>query len=298
MPRSPLADVLLRVAVLSLHVTTTVVSAISSRDEIIPKPYFIKDELNTTFLVGDTAKLLCGVMDLGTKYVTWKRDNTVLTVGMVSFVQNSEYEIHHIEPYWNLLIKNVQLRHAGLYECHINTQDKMKRMVYLNVLDDVDHRKPTINISGLFHVDMGQTIKLRCNATDTAAPPDHVDWFKDGNSLHSSEARGISITKKFSVTSRTISSDLEIKEAKMSDKGTYTCRTSDRQVVSVNVNILKVETQPRNIRDEKLQIPDSSAATGGFNSCSSIYFYPQRFNLQIPISLAATWMCLFLSLNR
>lgn len=87
-------------------------------------------------------------------------------------------------------------------------------------------------------MDTGQSIKLLCNATGAIAPPDFIDWFKDGMQLQSNEKKMVSITKKFSYASRTMSSELEIKNAQMSDKGTYTCRTSDLQVTSVNVNIL------------------------------------------------------------
>ncbi|WAR00198.1 hypothetical protein MAR_024570, partial [Mya arenaria] len=186
---------------------------LNSRDHA-PRPYFTRDETNVTFIVGDTAKLMCGVMDIGTKLsyeehyvVTWKRDTSLepLTIGDTTFAQRTDYEVHHIDPYWNLLIKNVQLKHAA------KSSEEQSLPIFA-----------AINITGQQHVDKGQSIVLSCNATDTAAPPDHVDWFKDGNALHSNEANGVIITKKFSVTSRTISSILEIKNAKMSDKGTYT----------------------------------------------------------------------------
>ena len=60
-----------------------------------------------------------------------------LTIGEMTFTEDKDYQVRHM-PYgsasWNLLIKNVQLRHAGGYECQISTKDKMKKTVYLTVI--------------------------------------------------------------------------------------------------------------------------------------------------------------------
>ena len=95
-----------------------------------------------------------------------------------------------------------------------------------------------ISISGLLHIDKGQPIRLRCNATAIETPPDAIDWFKDGNKMETNRSRQIYITKEFSYTKKTITSVLEIRNAQMSDTGVYTCRATDLQVTSVNVNIL------------------------------------------------------------
>ncbi|XP_053405990.1 roundabout homolog 2-like isoform X2 [Mercenaria mercenaria] len=237
-----------------------------------PRPKFLPGGSNFTFHQGDTATLTCGVMDLGTKTVSWRRDSSLqpLAIGEMIFSPNTDYKIHHPENsfYWNLLIKNVQPKHADTYECQISTGDKMKRRMHLNVIDDDTFRKPVINISGLFHVDKGQSIKLLCNATGAVAPPDFIDWYKDGLQLQSNEKKMVTITKKFSYATRKMSSELEIKNAQMSDKGTYTCRTSDLQVTSVNVNILNEKPKIKRVPEgDKLQANtfqgDSSGSTSG-----------------------------------
>ena len=93
-----------------------------------------------------------------------------------------------------------------------------------------------INISGLLHVDKGNTIKLMCNASGTTAPPGRMQWFKDGIEVQASGR--ILVREKFSVVSRTITSWLDITRSELEDKGTYTCRASDLQVTSVDVNVL------------------------------------------------------------
>ncbi|XP_053405992.1 uncharacterized protein LOC123566305 isoform X4 [Mercenaria mercenaria] len=111
-----------------------------------PRPKFLPGGSNFTFHQGDTATLTCGVMDLGTKTVSWRRDSSLqpLAIGEMIFSPNTDYKIHHPENsfYWNLLIKNVQPKHADTYECQISTGDKMKRRMHLNVIDDDTFRKP------------------------------------------------------------------------------------------------------------------------------------------------------------
>lgn len=75
-----------------------------------------------------------------------------------------------------------------------------------------------------------------CNASGTTAPPEIMQWFKDGIEVQSSPR--VLIREQYSVTSSTITSWLQIKNATLHDKGTYTCRASDLQVTSVDVNVL------------------------------------------------------------
>lgn len=63
-------------------------------------------------------------------------DLQVLTVGDITFTNDprfhSEYS-HKDDESWGLIIKNVQFKDAGRYECQINTEPKMKRYVNLVV---------------------------------------------------------------------------------------------------------------------------------------------------------------------
>lgn len=68
--------------------------------------------------------------------------------------------------------------------------------------------------------------------------PDNIDWFKNGEKLQSNVERGVSI--KFSVTmeTKTIKSTFRVEHARMTDAGTYTCRTSNSLVESTSVVVL------------------------------------------------------------
>lgn len=267
----------------------------SNRDHY-PIPAFIpSDTDNQTVVQGDTAVLPCGVMYLGTKTITWRRVGALnpITIGTMTFADNSEYEVlpHNQESsQWDLLIKNVQPKHEGGYECQISTKDKMKKIVHLHVTDNKRHSERMINISGQFHVDKGQPIKLRCNATGVGNPPDAIDWFKDGITLQTNHNKQLSISKKFALSTRTITSELEIENAQMSDMGTYTCRTSDLQVTSVNVNILNAEKPKTKREEEHLQ-----ATKLANNKTSEAIRYYWRLTDMCTLLMTASMAILFCS---
>lgn len=68
--------------------------------------------------------------------VMWLRssDLQILTVGDITFTQDSRFHIDHTDDdSWGLIIKNADHKDAGRYECQINTDPKMKRYVNLVV---------------------------------------------------------------------------------------------------------------------------------------------------------------------
>lgn len=70
--------------------------------------------------------------------VIWRKisDGNVLSVGTYMMVGDGSYSISHRDSRneWNLVIKNVQLYHAGLYECQISTKEVISKNITLNVI--------------------------------------------------------------------------------------------------------------------------------------------------------------------
>lgn len=87
-------------------------------------------------------------------------------------------------------------------------------------------------------MDEGEKIFLICNATAQDQPPDDLDWFRDGEKLQTSESKGVYIRKSYTLSTGTIFSTLEIKNARLKDAGFYVCRTSSLDVTSFRVNVL------------------------------------------------------------
>lgn len=88
-------------------------------------------------------------------------------------------------------------------------------------------------------MEIGNTIYLTCNATIDNVPSDEVDWFKDGVKVVPHNNGRISVTKHVSSRGRGVVSVLTISSAYLHDTGKYVCRTSDWQITSTRVNVLK-----------------------------------------------------------
>jgi len=61
-------------------------------------------------------------------------DSDILTVGLYTFVNDERFSMFPSTDTWTLVIKFVQARDAGLYECQISTEPKMALKFRLNVI--------------------------------------------------------------------------------------------------------------------------------------------------------------------
>ncbi|KAK3098293.1 hypothetical protein FSP39_018040, partial [Pinctada imbricata] len=101
---------------------------------------FVDMQLNYTYDQGDLATLYCRVNNLGKRSVIWRRTSqpSPISVGTDIFAPDDRYHVQHL-PYrgnWNLLIKNVNARDSGVYECQISAKERAgsRRLVLLNVI--------------------------------------------------------------------------------------------------------------------------------------------------------------------
>ncbi|ESP05604.1 hypothetical protein LOTGIDRAFT_102200 [Lottia gigantea] len=200
-----------------------------------PIPRFKPTRNNYTYFVGELAVLECVVDNLGDKKVVWRKGSKLITVGSNTFVEDARIQIEHParSNQWNLLIKQVQFKDAGVYECQISSKVRHLRY-YVTLLV----KGKNIQISGARFVNRGERIILTCNATGREHPPDDLDWFRNGDKLSTNFAQKIYIRKKVNLGLKTIFSRLEIRDAKLLDAGSYVCRTSDLQVTSTRINVL------------------------------------------------------------
>ena len=93
-----------------------------------------------------------------------------------------------------------------------------------------------IQVSGSEYVEHNGPIQLMCNATGRPDPPHNVDWFKDGQIVHSDVQRGLIVTKK--IETRLLVSVLSIRSARLSDAGHYECLSSENESAGISVHVL------------------------------------------------------------
>ncbi|XP_059174833.1 hemicentin-1-like isoform X2 [Physella acuta] len=222
-------------------------------------PTFLDTPVNITAVVGSTVILPCTVQNLGPKSVIWKRVDqiTPITVGSYVFDPDNRYSVSHNDQNtdethrfgqdnsrWNLQIQNVNIEHAGTYECQISTKEDFARNVTLHVIEDKNSRllekKTGIKLTGTSYVEKGSTIDLNCTATAIDYRPKGVDWFKDGTRIKAN--RNTMITEYLVSETNILHSRLEVERVTMDDAGTYVCRFSQEHVESVKVIVLNTES--------------------------------------------------------
>ncbi|XP_055874123.1 uncharacterized protein LOC106053984 isoform X1 [Biomphalaria glabrata] len=226
-------------------------------------PTFLPRPTNVSFNRGETAILVCGIDNIGTRTVIWRRasDPNPLTIGSDVYVGASRYAARNSpdDKEWRLIIYDVRDSDAGVYECQISSKKKLIYHVLLRVEDGAtratpereddkylkqDHnvpdlvKSPDIFISGTTFVEKGDPIYLACNASGHLGPPEDLDWFKDGQKLSPDGIRQVKINKFKVPASRTLVSNVAIKHSRMEDAGTYVCRSSNLVMTSLKVHVL------------------------------------------------------------
>ncbi|XP_035826608.1 zwei Ig domain protein zig-8-like, partial [Aplysia californica] len=205
---------------LSLVMAVAYVDYDSSDDD---QPSFLPRPSNVSFNRGETAVLVCGIENLGTKTVSWRRasDPNPLTIGEDVYVGDERYSAHGVEEAkeWRLLIRDLKTEDAGVYECQVSSRTKLINHILLRVnvkLEPVIPRhNPAISVSGTKYVEKGDPIHLVCNSTGTVDPPENLDWFKDGIKLSPDGERQLKIDKFHVRTTRTLVSVLDIMHSRM-----------------------------------------------------------------------------------
>ncbi|KAJ8304020.1 hypothetical protein KUTeg_017603 [Tegillarca granosa] len=209
-----------------------------------------------------------------TQKIIWKKttQSFALTIGDFVYTLDSSFSIEHEKKkneknVWNLVIKNVQKFHSGVYECQISTKEDLRRNVTLTVLDAKPKKnkhlqgsqkpqkkksKAAIHISGPEFVDFGSEIVLSCNATGIEYPPEDVDWFKDGLKIKGDSAHEIFVTKFRQSETKMLISELIIRHSELQDSGTYICRSSDLEITSHNLMLNQIK--PRDGQEQKLKM--------------------------------------------
>ena len=97
-----------------------------------------------------------------------------------------------------------------------------------------------VSLTGTTLLDSRGTINLTCNATGAVRAPESVDWFHEGIIIRPQHERWNGRLRiKMKATSRSLISQLTIKESTLHDQGSYICRSSDRETMSIEVYILE-----------------------------------------------------------
>jgi len=191
---------------------------------------------NVSAVLGRTAFLTCVVRNLKpSQKVSWvrHRDVHILTAGEQTFTSDQRFSAkHNSDDEWVLLIKYVQERDAGIYECQIPTRPSQSYPITLNII------VPHVRIQGYpdLHVNRGSTINLTCVISHTPEPPAYIFWyFNDQVMAYDSPRGGITVVTE---TGQVTQSHLVIRNAREGDEGNYTCKPSIFKSASVRLFVI------------------------------------------------------------
>ncbi|KAK8395630.1 hypothetical protein O3P69_005616 [Scylla paramamosain] len=208
-------------------------------------PYFPTPQpRNITVHQNTVAYLPCTVKQLGDKTVSWvrRRDADILTVDKYTFVRDERLTVHFTpeSDTWTLVIKYVQERDAGTYECQISTEPKMSMFVHLNVI------VPQVEVSGAAdkYVRSGSSARLECTVSSTVQLPDYIFWYHSGDRLleYDHPRIKISVSRRGGQGSEmSVTSTLIISNARPSDAGNYTCLPSNLHNATTVLHVLNDE---------------------------------------------------------
>jgi len=233
----------------------------------LPPKFLGPSTLNLTAMLGATVVLPCRVTHLGPASLSWVRLSgpnpamshlTVLTSGTTLFSSSPRLALlHHEEsPDWTLQITGVVLRDGGVYECQVNTEPKMSRVVNLEVVEgsgtlgpgpalalkgehlgsERRRQQTSILAPRVVTHQPGDTLNLDCVVTEHQVPPPYFTWYIAGKPLDFSVHRGgLKLEEEFK--KRSSASRLTVTKLTISDSGDFTCSPSGAANATVTVKV-------------------------------------------------------------
>ncbi|XP_014239818.1 leucine-rich repeats and immunoglobulin-like domains protein 3 [Cimex lectularius] len=169
-----------------------------------PKPIITEGPKSSVAVSGKEVKLSCHASSSSNSSLNfkWKRNNDDVTVQHATAINNTSY----------LIFSNVELSHAGKYQCIVSNRfgTSYSEKATLSVLVMPVMTKKPVNVT----VRAGSTVKLECAASGEPIP--QVGWRKDGGTeFPAAQERRMHVMPTDDV--------FYIVNAKPTDSGLYSC---------------------------------------------------------------------------
>lgn len=100
---------------------------------------------------------------------------------------------------------------------------------------------PEVLLSGTEYVYQFGEINILCNASGSERAPEYVEWFFNGNKVHTSHPHWYGRTELLNsrpIPGNNYYSELIIQHSTDADQGKYVCQSSDLAINSITVHIL------------------------------------------------------------
>ncbi|XP_045107884.1 uncharacterized protein LOC123502722 isoform X2 [Portunus trituberculatus] len=186
-----------------------------------------------TAQVGASVILHCKTSSATGGLVSWirKRDYQLLTVGLHTHSSDDRFSINYVHWDWQLHIRYVQPRDAGLYECQVSSHPPTSLFVRLKVVE----AEAEILGAPEKHVKLGSILRLVCIMHHTTEALSYVFWYRGNEMINYESEEG---TGSVVVESDDHTSVLIVASATRLHSGNYTCAPSNTKPASILVHVL------------------------------------------------------------
>ncbi|XP_048254393.1 hemicentin-2-like [Haliotis rufescens] len=199
------------------------------------EPRFVETSKNVTVMEQETALLPCSVENLGSNKVMWIYGKTYLSQARRIVARDNRFSIQKKgdRKAWNLEIKSVKYRDAGIYRCRVHGKNPIVRSVFLNVKADSPSSGPMFDQpSENLTVIAGTTAVLPCGVKNLGSY--QVVWTGGKNqSLLTYRSRRTTEDKRFRIDKPYHKDwNLHIENVNVDDEGLYTCQVNTNRRLS------------------------------------------------------------------
>jgi len=217
----------------------------------------IDDELspgNITAIRGETALLVCTVINIGDKSLSWLRHSLpipqLLGLNNITNTLNPRYKAV-VSGGWSefvLVIKDVRPRDSGTYECQISgpKHSSLKKLISLTVIESLTEVVGGPDI----HVDRQSTLQMTCRVSSGDNTPAYIIWMRDSKILKFDGGETSSVPYLTRDNRGRHLSVLTIDNIELSDSGEYSCQPAAGPKATVMLHVLQRETEVQAVLGE------------------------------------------------
>ncbi|XP_042212066.1 uncharacterized protein LOC121859337 [Homarus americanus] len=226
--------------------------------------------------VGAAVILHCKTSSATGGLVSWvrKRDYQLLTVGLHTHSSDDRFSINYVHWDWQLHIRYVQPRDAGVYECQVSSHPPTSLFVHLQVVE----AEAEILGAPEKHVKLGSILRLVCIMHHTTEALSYVFWYRGNEMINYESEEG---TGSVVVESDEHTSVLMVTSASRLHSSSFTCAPLNTKPASILVHVLNGEYPAA------MQHGESSCR--GLNPPSLTALAALAFILQVVVALTISW---------
>lgn len=201
----------------------------------LEKPTFVKELVSTEVKINESAKLEVTVKGVPAPEVTWKKDGQPVTIDNVHILSKKDDQ-----GTFSITISSATLEDVGKYSCEaINLAGSAECSANFAVVKEMEVPSFTEKLQPL---EIKETESATLSVTVTGSPQPKIQWFKDDAPV---QIDNVHIVAKDEGSGHYV---LTIKEAKITDKGSYSCKATNEAGearTEASVMVAKESTAPQ-----------------------------------------------------